>query len=206
MRVSIVIVAVVVVVVGVVLRSTSLFRFALSRLDSVLLHGHRSGHIVQLEIQPTSVANWIAAVVAPPQCGGLGLAIATAKILSPRGGHALLGSRLGPVGAIGLYVQTAGVADIVSVHVASPQGRIDGPTIDTQPARLASPSVWPMIHTVLVGGVIVIVVVIMVMIMVMMVMVVLCVIRVVRCVVVMMVVVVMVVIVIVIVSVTKLIR
>lgn len=101
-------------------QAAPLFGLPLSCLNSLLFHGHRPGHVVQLEVESARVADWIAAIVAPPQGGGLRLTVAAAQVLSSRSRHALLGPRLGSVGAVRLDVEAAGVADIVAVHVAAP--------------------------------------------------------------------------------------
>lgn len=77
-----------------------LLRLPLPCLDSLLLHGHGTCHLMQVKVQATRVAHGVAAGIAPPQGGRLRLTVTTAQVLTPSGRHSLLGARLGPVCAI----------------------------------------------------------------------------------------------------------
>jgi len=93
---------------------------------------------VQLEVEAAGVANGVALVVPAPKGGGLGVTIAAAHALAARRRHALVRPRLGPVDSVGLAVEAAGIAQIVAVYVAPPEGRVGGAAIDALAARLAS--------------------------------------------------------------------
>lgn len=45
---------------------------------------------------------------------------------------------MGSVRAIGLDVQAAGIANIIPVHVPSPERRVDRATVDAQPVALVT--------------------------------------------------------------------
>ena len=87
-------------------------------------------HFVQLEVEAASIADWIAAIVSAPKCCCLSMTVAATHALPSSGRHALLGPRLGSVGAVGLDVEAAGVADVVAVHVAPPERSYGGAAVD----------------------------------------------------------------------------
>lgn len=101
---------------------------------------------MELEIEAAGVANGVALVVAPPQGGRLCLTIAAAHALPAGRRHALVGPRLGPVDPIGLAIQATGIAQVVSVDVAPPQGRVGGAAIHALATGLAARRLGRMGH------------------------------------------------------------
>lgn len=59
-------------------------RSATARVYSVPPHGRGSRHAVQLEVQAAGVADHLPAGVAPPDCGGVGAAVAARQFHARR--------------------------------------------------------------------------------------------------------------------------
>lgn len=86
---------------------------------------------MQFVVQAAGVAHGVSIGIASPQRGGGCLAVSTTGASSSGCRQSALGLDEGPVLAIHLVVQSAGVAQVVASTIPSPQGGGGGSTVDT---------------------------------------------------------------------------
>lgn len=110
---------------------------AVARLDALLLHGQRPVHVVQFKVEAAGVAHRVTVPITPPQCSSRCLAVSAAGASSSCCGQSALGLDEGPVLAVHLVVEAAGVAQVVARPVPPPQGRGRGSAVHTLAALCA---------------------------------------------------------------------
>lgn len=96
-----------------------------SRLDALLFHRQRPVHVVQLVVEPASVADRLAGLVPPPESRGRRLAVGAAGARpSRRTLQRQAAFRLdeGSILTVHLVVKPTGVAEVVPGAVSSPKG------------------------------------------------------------------------------------
>lgn len=86
---------------------------------------------MELHVEAAGIAHRLALGVAAPQRGGGRLAVGTGEAHSAGGGQSALRLDEGPVDAVHLVVEAAGVAQVVSCPVPPPQRGGHGPAVDT---------------------------------------------------------------------------
>lgn len=95
--------------------------FPISRLNAVLLHRQRSLHLVQLIVETTGIADRLATAVSPPQRRRVRVAVHAYDSSPFLGALSLLRLYQRPVLAIHLVVEPAGVTEVVTGAVSSPE-------------------------------------------------------------------------------------
>lgn len=113
--------------------------FPVACLYSFLFHGQRPVHVVQFIVEAAGVAHWVSICIAPPKCSGGRLTVSTTGACSSGCRQSAFGFDEWSVLAVHLVVKAAGVAQIVSGAVTSPQRRRSGSTVHTLTALGAGP-------------------------------------------------------------------
>ena len=112
----------------------SLDRLPLPGLDVVLLEMDGSVHPVHLVVQAAGIADDAASLLdPPPECGGPGPTVGAGCVAPLLQVAALLLPLLdqGPVAAVHLVVEPAGVAEVVAGSIPPPEGSVGHPAVDT---------------------------------------------------------------------------
>lgn len=86
---------------------------------------------MELHVEAAGIAHWLTLSIAAPQSGGGGLAVGTGQAHSAGGGQPALRLNEGPVDAIHLVVEAAGIAQVVPRPITPPERGGHGPTVDT---------------------------------------------------------------------------
>lgn len=102
-----------------------------SGLNPLFPHRKRPGDAMELHVQATGIAHGLTLCVAAPQRGGGGLAVGTGEAHSAGGGQPALGFDEGPIDAIHLVVEAAGVAQVMPRPIPPPEWGGHGSTVDT---------------------------------------------------------------------------
>lgn len=113
--------------------------FPVACLYSLLFHGQRPVHVMQFIVEAAGVAHRVSICIAPPECGGGRLTVSTTGACSSGSRQSAFGFNERSVLAVHLVVEPAGVAQVVSGAVTSPQRCRGGSTVYTLAALGAGP-------------------------------------------------------------------
>lgn len=94
--------------------------FAVSGLDSILLHCQGAIHIVQFVVQPAGIAHRVSIGISSPQRGGARVTVAALGSSSLANNQAFLGSNQWAVLSIHFVIKPAGIAQIMATNIPSP--------------------------------------------------------------------------------------
>lgn len=113
--------------------------FPVASLYSLLFHGERPVDVMQFVVEAAGVAHGVSVCIAPPERGGGRLTVSTTGACSSGSRQPALGFDERSILAVHLVVKAAGVAQVMSSAVPSPQGRGGGSTVYTFTSLGAGP-------------------------------------------------------------------